>query len=117
MLAIGYRLGGRLSEIDLELGNLKEDNKKLDIKVDNLGSKVDVLDKRVLTLEVETKNLVNSVNEVKTRLYRVKTRLDKIDDRINKSSDKYMLFFINKVLDALKIERMKISIKTIECIF
>ncbi|ACN92256.1 hypothetical protein [Borreliella burgdorferi] len=38
-------------------------------------------------------------------------------DMINKSSDKYMFFFANKVLDALKIERMKVSIKTIECIF
>nr|WP_242423352.1 hypothetical protein [Borreliella bissettiae] len=61
--------------------------------------------------------LVTSVNGVKTRLDRVETRLDKIDDVINKSSDKYMLFFTNKVLDVLKIERMKVSIKTIECIF
>ncbi|WP_419264719.1 hypothetical protein [Borreliella afzelii] len=30
----------------------------------------------------------------------------KIDDRLNKSSDKYMLFFTNKVLDSLKIERI-----------
>lgn len=51
MLAISYKLGGRLSKINLELENLKEDNKKLDIKVDNLGTKVDNLDKRVLTLK------------------------------------------------------------------
>lgn len=116
MLAISYKLGGRLSKINLELENLKEDNKKLDIKVDNLGTKVDNLDKRVLTLKVETKNLVTSVNEVKIRLERVETRLDKIDDRINKSSDKYA--FLYQVLDAIKIERMKVSIKkTIEFIF
>lgn len=60
----------------------------------------------MLTLEAESKNLITSVNEVKTRLDRVETRLDKIDDRLNKSSDKYMLFFTNKVLDALKIERI-----------
>ncbi|MBB5141625.1 hypothetical protein [Borreliella afzelii] len=99
MLAISYKFGGRLTKIDLELGNLKEDNKKLDIKIDKL-------DKRVLTLEVETKNLITSVNEVKTRLDRVETRLDKIDARLNKSSNKYMLFFTNKVFDALKIERI-----------
>ncbi len=36
MLAISYKFGGRLTKIDLELGNLKEDNKKLDIKIDKL---------------------------------------------------------------------------------
>lgn len=37
MLAISYKFGGRITKIDLELGNLKEDNKKLDIKIDKLN--------------------------------------------------------------------------------
>ncbi|EEF81985.1 hypothetical protein [Borreliella valaisiana] len=54
---------------------MKEDNKKLDTKIDNL-------DKKLLTLKFETKNLNNSVNEfrvkMKSSINRVENRLDKI---------------------------------------
>ncbi|WP_420025772.1 hypothetical protein [Borreliella valaisiana] len=102
ILIISYKFGGRLTKIDLELGNLKEDNKKLDTGIDKL-------DKRLLTLEVETKNLNNSVNEVradmKSSLNRVENRLDKIESRLEKSDERYMIFFTNRALDLLKTEK------------
>ncbi|MBB6043440.1 hypothetical protein QIA34_04950 (plasmid) [Borreliella yangtzensis] len=116
ILTISYKFGGRLTKIDLELGNLKEDNKKLDTRIDKLDTRIDKLDtridnldKRLLTLEVESKNLNNSVNEVrsemKSYLNRVENRLDKIESRLEKSDERYMIFFTNRALDLLKTEK------------